>query len=586
LVPTSQGAVVVATLAPDLDNLRAALDWSVESAQFQAGAELLGTADNFFYQLGLYAEGTARCEPFLRAELEPSRRADVLYCASRFLFHNDQSRSLRLGSELIALGRSMGDDVTLLRGLNRVVSVQCEAEPRQAVETADEAIRLALETGQRRLAVSSMSPKGWALLWLGRPADAMAVGEQMLAMAQKVDWARAAYFARTITSAGARLTGRLARALHEAEEIVRRGGELDPTLAASGEAARAEALVCLGETEALEAVARARRIVEESLDTFHMANYESCQGRIWLSLGREEGYKILEAGTAKQESFGTPAMCVNNWAVLAEEAVRRGDLAGARRHLDASGWRLPRQAEPQGVPTLRAEARLARAQGRLEKAHALACTALEAASRGGAVLWVIDLLELTAVTNHDLRRSVEAARLLGAADRHRSTTGYVRFVAAKDELAQVLEAMRTTLGPEPFEEALAEGFALTLNEAVSYAGRGRGPHVQAVCGWDSLTPTECRIAELVATRLTNAEIAQRLFVSSVTVKSHLTRIFAKLGVSGRRELVKIVERDLGAQVPTHQLPGPSASFGVRTLFADQLETVPSSQRSGGSYHGH
>ncbi|MGO9659494.1 MAG: response regulator transcription factor [Acidimicrobiales bacterium] len=42
--------------------------------------------------------------------------------------------------------------------------------------------------------------------------------------------------------------------------------------------------------------------------------------------------------------------------------------------------------------------------------------------------------------------------------------------------------------------------------------------------------------------MTNAEIAQRLFVSTVTVKSHLNRIFAKLGVSGRGQLAREAHR--------------------------------------------
>jgi len=39
--------------------------------------------------------------------------------------------------------------------------------------------------------------------------------------------------------------------------------------------------------------------------------------------------------------------------------------------------------------------------------------------------------------------------------------------------------------------------------------------------------------------MSNAEIAGRLFVSTVTVKSHLTRVFAKLAVADRRQLAEI-----------------------------------------------
>jgi ATP/maltotriose-dependent transcriptional regulator MalT len=44
------------------------------------------------------------------------------------------------------------------------------------------------------------------------------------------------------------------------------------------------------------------------------------------------------------------------------------------------------------------------------------------------------------------------------------------------------------------------------------------------------------VVELVIEGLTNSEIGGRMFISTATVKSHLTHIFGKLGVSNRRQL--------------------------------------------------
>lgn len=44
------------------------------------------------------------------------------------------------------------------------------------------------------------------------------------------------------------------------------------------------------------------------------------------------------------------------------------------------------------------------------------------------------------------------------------------------------------------------------------------------------------MAALAAQGLTNAEIAERLFVGAVTAKSHLHRVFVKLGIRSRAEL--------------------------------------------------
>jgi DNA-binding CsgD family transcriptional regulator len=52
-----------------------------------------------------------------------------------------------------------------------------------------------------------------------------------------------------------------------------------------------------------------------------------------------------------------------------------------------------------------------------------------------------------------------------------------------------------------------------------------------------LTPRELEIAELVAQGLTNAEIATRLWITQNSVKQALKRMFRKLGVSARAEMV-------------------------------------------------
>lgn len=59
-------------------------------------------------------------------------------------------------------------------------------------------------------------------------------------------------------------------------------------------------------------------------------------------------------------------------------------------------------------------------------------------------------------------------------------------------------------------------------------------------GWDSLTDTERRVAELVAEGLTNQEAGGRLFVSRHTVDFHLRQIFRKLGITSRVELAGVV----------------------------------------------
>jgi len=59
-------------------------------------------------------------------------------------------------------------------------------------------------------------------------------------------------------------------------------------------------------------------------------------------------------------------------------------------------------------------------------------------------------------------------------------------------------------------------------------------------GFDELTPQELQVAQMVVQGLTNRAIAQRLYLSHRTIESHLYRMFPKLGVSSRAELVTVV----------------------------------------------
>ncbi|MEU0479937.1 response regulator transcription factor [Streptosporangium sp. NPDC006013] len=54
---------------------------------------------------------------------------------------------------------------------------------------------------------------------------------------------------------------------------------------------------------------------------------------------------------------------------------------------------------------------------------------------------------------------------------------------------------------------------------------------------ESLSPRETEVLSLVARGLTNAEIGKALFISEATVKTHLLRVFGKLGVSDRTAAV-------------------------------------------------
>jgi DNA-binding CsgD family transcriptional regulator len=62
---------------------------------------------------------------------------------------------------------------------------------------------------------------------------------------------------------------------------------------------------------------------------------------------------------------------------------------------------------------------------------------------------------------------------------------------------------------------------------------------------DMLTPTERRVAELVAEGRPNKDIAALLFVTVKAVEANLTRVYAKLGIQSRTELTRLLARGRG-----------------------------------------
>jgi len=98
------------------------------------------------------------------------------------------------------------------------------------------------------------------------------------------------------------------------------------------------------------------------------------------------------------------------------------------------------------------------------------------------------------------------------------------------------------MGEEGFEAAWAEGAALSIEEAIAYAQRGRGERTRASTGWASLTRAELDVAKLISEGLGNKDVAARLFVSPRTVQAHLTHIYTKLGLTSRLQLAQEAAR--------------------------------------------
>ena len=114
----------------------------------------------------------------------------------------------------------------------------------------------------------------------------------------------------------------------------------------------------------------------------------------------------------------------------------------------------------------------------------------------------------------------------------------VRFQVYDADYAASVDATRNALGEAQFDTAWKSGAALSTDDAIAYAQRGRGERKRPSTGWASLTPTELDVVRLVGEGLGNKDIGTRLFISPRTVQTHLTHVYAKLGLTSRLQLAQ------------------------------------------------
>jgi DNA-binding CsgD family transcriptional regulator len=225
------------------------------------------------------------------------------------------------------------------------------------------------------------------------------------------------------------------------------------------------------------------------------------------------------------------------WAPLAPLAC--GDLAAARRWADdvvsaTRAWCL--------AAALTSRARVEIAQGELDAAERDAHQALDIAASLGGDLLIPFALDCLAIVAGETGNTVIAARLFASAEAARTRMGMAQFKVLEAGDQAKIAAVRDALGENDFALAWAEGTALSAEEVIAYAQRGRGERKRAESGWYSLTPAELDVVRLVSDGLGNKEVAARLFISPRTVQAHLTHVYTKLGLTSRVQLAQEAAR--------------------------------------------
>ncbi len=129
----------------------------------------------------------------------------------------------------------------------------------------------------------------------------------------------------------------------------------------------------------------------------------------------------------------------------------------------------------------------------------------------------------------------DAARVLSFVDQSRDDIRFVRGTADNEQHASRIDKLDQKLG-DALAVFKAQGAASDLEEIIGLISRMRGKRARPLMGWDSLTPTERRVAALATEGLSNPQIAERMFIARGTVKVHLSHIYEKLDVKSRTQL--------------------------------------------------
>ena len=273
----------------------------------------------------------------------------------------------------------------------------------------------------------------------------------------------------------------------------------------------AEALIQLAVTAwGLEDTERGKEIYEEGIALCREAGYTFRLSDFLFSLG----YQLLLSGDYERG------------AALNEEAVAICREHGYKRSLnfalDNLGW-------------------AALLRGDHDRARTFYSESLVVSKELGDRACASESLDGLACIAGATGEARQAARLFGAAEALRETLGDPAPFQHKPEEVAWREPSRararSQLGEAAWEETLAEGRATGLKEAIEYA-LSTGEPSATTPGQRSeppagLTSREVEVLALVATGLTNAQVAERLFLSPRTVQRHLNSIYHKIGVGSR-----------------------------------------------------
>ena len=353
--------------------------------------------------------------------------------------------------------------------------------------------------------------------------------------------------------------------LHEGrawlERALTAGGNKIPT------PPRVKALACASIVASMQGeVERGAALAREAIDLAEQSGDQA--GRVWAFLNLSFADRCRgdhETAAAHAETAAEQARALDDDSLppflqafvlqrLGHEAYELEDWSRAKPVLEEALERWRRLGNPWGIGVVLGKlADVAQARGDDARAAALYHESLGFWLGHGNELGTVEIL--TGLARLAAKGSPEGAvRLFATAEAVQRRIGLTLASALRAKNGRALAATRATLGEEAFAVAWAAGKDLPLEQAAAEAQSVADeikrsaqaeldPHQSIVAG--GLSPRELEVLKLVADGLTNAQVAERLFLSPRTINAHLNSIYHKLGVSSRSAATRFaIEHDL------------------------------------------
>ncbi len=525
----------------EMDNLRNALGWNLEESDTERALSLASSLQPLWLTRGRVLEGRAWFDTVL-AEDDPTN-LDVPAAVRARLLADTAVLNMWVGGSMdraeraLAIARELGDPALLARTLTACGFIAGTKYNAEAARTYfSEASVFARTLDDRWSLCQILAWQANTGVNCGDPIAARTAGEEGRDLADAIGDRPNSRICRQSVAFAQLMEGDVSGAVAGFRAVVAEcEADHDEFIKPVSRMAIGVALAYQGEVDAARAAAETALETASGLDDYFQGMGNAAAAAAALAAGDVSAAHYASERAWQHIGLAQPQMAVAQRAFNTfEVALAEGDLLLARSLADeavsvAAGWHL--------VVALLARARVAVAVGDRPEAERDAHDALACAVSRGVYLHLADIFECLGDLTRDAD-SQQAARLFGAAEAFRQRTGMVRFKVHQAGYESVVAALRNAMDEVDFDAAWAEGSALSTEEAIAYAQRGRGERKRPSSGWESLTPAERDVVRLVCDGLANKDIATRLFVSPKTVQAHLTHVYTKLGLSSRVQLVQ------------------------------------------------